>query len=82
MKNLKEGSKVYCHTTDYHMTNKQIYTKGEYYIIKYISRDHCYISSNDGTGYFFNYDDEFEYYFFTLTEYRKQKLKKLDNETK
>lgn len=81
---IKENSKVYCHTSENTNTslgnkifNEKIYTKGKYYIISGVCSDlSVFIKSDDCISYHFNYDN-FQNHFFTLTNWRKQKLKKL-----
>ena len=77
---LREGDKVYCHTSTYLLANYELYTKGEYYIIDLINNgtyciESLYICSNS-VSFKIDYD-KFDSFFYTLKDYRAMKLKNL-----
>ena len=78
---MKEGDKVYCHKNDYHMFDHPLFIKDNYYTVSTITKNVIYIKEheNDQFGVSFEIED-FEEYFCTLKEHRKQKLKKLNND--
>lgn len=82
-KNLKAGSKVYCHTSDYHMFDHHIFVSGEYYTIVNITKSTIYIKTNEQGTHIYDFEHEdFENYFNSLARERKEKLKNLYNVNK
>lgn len=74
---LRIGSKVYCHTCDYHLHDHQIFIVGNYYTIEDISpsgKTVCF--KVNGQFYYFEIDD-IEDHFSYLNELRREKIEKL-----
>ena len=70
---MKVGDKVYC-IVDKNLGGKQIITPGIYTIFLIVGDDDDLIIQVCGIDWFF-----FEKDFISLNEYRKRKLKKIDN---